>query len=239
MPQPQLNLAQIDMMVRTIHSLKDEAEHVSIMTHQKPHSSAPQLIITSRPRTAPPSEQRGTSADIISIMDRISVLAADGEQEDKSAPDISEPDVTENTIPDIGSILQHIQALADEADEVTIEPVMDNEPDISEAEPTDAPVLEPRKLEDNPLDADDVDAAMQDIETAVRKAAPAPETAPEAQEPGQMSDRLADVIRDEVRTVLKNELPDAVRSIVHETLKSEGIVAPTREKIRTRRFRNS
>ena len=95
---------------------------------------------------------------------------------------------------------------------------------------------------------------MQDIETAVRNAAPVAAGPSEASQHHTTntdqiadnsgntivaSDNLKDMIRDEVHSVLKAELPDAVRTIVRKTLQDEGYSPPQREKIRTRRFRNS
>ena len=275
-PQTQYNLAQIDMMVRTIHSLKNEAVQID-STHSseiepKAEIPVPQLIITSRPRAknanqTPENENkhaslqtRHNSADIIDIMDRIAALAADSEL-------ANTPVSPDESIPNIGALLSRIHGLFEEANQADIsldhnKPNHKNTDIVSDLDPTldesyaaelqTSP--EPHKLDDNPLEAEEVDAAMQDIETAVRNATPlsvettqtASETAISEQARSDtssgdaiISENLTGMIRDEVRTVIKNELPDAVRSIVRQTLRDEGYTPPQREKIRTRRFRNT
>jgi len=259
------------MMVRTIHSLKNEALEVdkSHTNEIEPRADipVPQLVITSRPRAknanqAPENESKNASlqsgqnsADIIDIMDRISALAADSELENASASH-------DESIPNIGALLTRIHGLFEEANQTDIslghektDIVSDLEPKLDESHTAELQTSpEPHKLDDNPLEAEEVDAAMQDIETAVRNAAPASaESAPQASEAATsdhaqhetssedtiLSENLTGMIRDEVRTVIKNELPDAVRSIVRQTLRDEGYTPPQREKIRTRRFRNT
>ena len=267
------------MMIRTIHSLKDEANAVQSMGDDAlPVASAPQLLITSRPRggisasseVAPtPAETPKPSADIISIMDRISALAADGEKADQTISDTHD-------VPNIGGVLTRIHALFDEANDadpnVNLGPtdtsnnlVADKPAHTPVNKPADiAPVHntaftpEPHKLDNNNLEANEVDAAMQNIETAVRNAAPegsefansqeahilntetgAGENKNDIAEASLPTDRLKDVIRKEVRSVIKAELPEAVRTIVRKTLQDEGYTPPQREKIRTRRFRNA
>ena len=241
--QPQFNVAQIDMMVRTIHSLKDEAETISI---EQNSGTVPELIIVSRPRSQPKDENTSPSADIIHIMDRITDLAADSEQADVAEPAIED----ETSIPDLGAILTRIHILANEANAVSIQPEMDiidetSEKTVAESisdetssdEDTD---LETHKLAANTLDDQDVGAAMQDIEFAVRQAGPAVEHVSEhSASPELLPDTISNLIRDEVRAILKSELPEAVRSLVRETLHAEGIKAPARQKIRTRRFRDN
>lgn len=265
MPQSQYNTAQIDMMVRTIHSLKDEAAQIHTRLDDNPPTTpVPQLIITSRPRNNVATLDGGEntrsdgdrpSADIIDIMDRISALAADGEA-------VMQQSNTGGDVPNIGDLLTRIHILLDEANDTSTDMTSKSDIVATEIAPvsdagfaTQSPILpEPHKLDENTLEAEDVDAAMQDIEIAVRNAAPAgpqtkdtmdiqsPDTENSAADAGSLtspSENLKTLIRDEVHSVLKAELPDAVRTIVRKTLKDEGYTPPQREKIRTRRFRNT
>ena len=260
MPQSEYNLAQIDMMVRTIHSLKEEANQVHSTNEDSdtPSTPVPQLIITSRPKgsmmNASESGSSDTddtqpSADIISIMDRISALAADGE-------DALQQSTDQTDAPNIGALLTRIYSLLDEANDLEDDLTSGTDDIALEIAPvTDAAFApEPHKLDNTLLEAEEVDAAMQDIETAVRNAAPVAAGPSEASQHHTTntdqiadnsentivaSDNLKDMIRDEVHSVLKAELPDAVRTIVRKTLQDEGYSPPQREKIRTRRFRNS
>ncbi len=260
MPQSEYNLAQIDMMVRTIQSLKEEANQVHSTNddNDTPTTPVPQLIITSRPKGSMMHADESTnldeedvqpSADIISIMDRISALAADGE-------DALQQSTEQTDAPNIGALLTRIHSLLDEANDIEDDLTSSTDDIAFEIAPiSDAAFApEPHKLDDTLLEAGEVDAAMQDIETAVRNAAPVAAVPSEAYQhhttntdqiadsvgdTSVASNNLKDMIRDEVHSVLKAELPDAVRTIVRKTLQDEGYSPPQREKIRTRRFRNS
>lgn len=252
MSQPHHDLAQIDVMVRSITALHNQAND---MADEVPTADeGPELIISSRPpRIAAASEAEAKgSAEIINLIDKIEKLAAASAalpiDDDPTKNDGTEDSAAENG-KSLDAVISHIHALAAEADAPTAdEPTADTsqEAHVLQNEP---PVKSAETVE--------LDAAMQDIADAVRDAATgAASQAGSTQATGQATGQelsmpsqselsavlgtdIADIIRIEIRNILRAELADEVSPLVREALKSDEFTKAQREKIRTSRWHKS
>lgn len=263
---PQLNTAQIHVMVQSITALHEEAlattdSHEPAAAPDAAPTTPPTLILTSRaPGSAPlpPSvepvledetreAEPAQSAEIIDIMERIEALAAATD----ALPKEDEPVADTLSDADLIDAQQHLNGLMARIDALMAEAETTSDPTQDSTE--EAAIID--KVTAHPLPSSDsadaaTDAAMQDIQVAVQQASPQGEqgeprsmsdTAPEAAAPasGAISESLAGMIRDEVRTIIREELPGEVRRIVKDTLQEQNIVPRERQKLRTSRFRNS
>ena len=248
MSHPQLNTAQIHVMVQSITALHEEA--LASADNRAPSDTAspdtepatpPTLILTSRaPGSAPlpPSvdsvAENGLdeaaaphSAEIIDIMERIEALAAATE----ALPKEDEPVAETMSDADLAAAQQHLSGLMARIDALMEEAETAPMPEVIASEET---ISEENAIIDNitahPLPTSEseeaaTDAAMQDIQVAVQKATPqAEQSAPQMPAAGTKApapEMAAEASSGGISASLASMIRDEVRTIIREELPGE------------------
>ena len=247
MSHPQLNTAQIHVMVQSITALHEEALASADTTSPDTEpSTPPTLILTSRaPGSAPlpPSVDpiaeddldeaaAPHSAEIIDIMERIEALAAATE----ALPKEDEPVAETMSDADLAAAHQHLSGLMARIDTLMEEAEAAPMPEEMAPEET-APeemISEERAIIDNitahPLPTSEseeaaTDAAMQDIQVAVQKATPQAEQSapqmPAAETKAPAPEMAAEASSGGISASLAGMIRDEVRTIIREELPGE------------------